>query len=265
MKNVLCPAALIVLLATAAQADVTLVMETKSLSPDSPGAATQEMTITPDKLSGYIRSGSQEQQMIYRGDKKLLWMIDPSSKSYLELTESGLAAIGEQVNSTMNERLAQLPADQRAQAEALLKSRLGEGAVAPLIEAKNTGEKKTVEGHACTKWDLFRDGKKSGEAWVTPRSEFKVTPADFQVFGAMVQFFDGVRKAIPMAQALWRNGDTFAMFQKIDGIPVLTRRMDGDKVLGETTMKSLERKPAAASLFELPAGLTQQTLGGPAH
>jgi hypothetical protein len=223
------------------------------------------MTLTGDKLAGTIRSGGQEQRMIFRADKKLLWMIDPVEKVYMELTEAGLASMGDQLNAAMKERLAQLPADQRAQAEAMLKSQMGQGATAPLIEAKNTGEKKTIDGHACTKWDLFRDGKKSGEAWVAPRTDFKVTPADFQVFASMVQFFDGVRKAMPMAQALWRNGDTFNMFQKIDGIPVSTKRMEGDKVLGETTLKTLEKKAAPAGTYDLPAGLTQQTMGGPAH
>lgn len=265
MKTLFCSAALAAALSAAAQADVVMVMETKNMASDTPSAATQEMTITADKLSGHIRSGGQEQRMIFRGDKKLLWMIDPVSKSYMELTAAGLSAMGDQVNAAMKERLAQLPADQRAQAEAMLKARLGEGAAAPVIDAKNTGEKKTVEGHACTKWDLFRDGQKSGEAWVAPRSEFKVAPADFQVFASMVQFFDGIRKSMPMAQALWRNGDTFAMFQKIDGVPVVTRRMDGDKVVGETTLKSLEHKAAAASEFALPEGLTPQTIGGPAH
>ena len=265
MKAQLCSAALVAALAAAAQADVVMVMETKNMAADAGAPATQEMTIAPDKLAGRIRSGGQEQQMIFRGDKKLLWMIDSAGKSYMELTQSGLTAMGEQVNAAMNERLAQLPADQRVQAEAMLKARLGEGAAATVIDAKNTGERKTVEGHACTKWDLFRDGQKSGEAWVAPRSEFKVTPADFQIFASLVQFFDAIRKSMPMAQALWRNGDTFAMFQKLDGVPVLTRRMDGDKVLGETTMKSLERKTAAVTTYALPEGLTQQTIGGPAR
>ena len=265
MKKLIGSAALAVTLAAAAQADVLMVMETNNMAADTPSVATQQMIIAGDKLSGRIRSGGQEQQMIFRGDKQLLWMIDPVAKSYMELTAAGLSAMGDQVNAAMKERLAQLPADQRAQAEAMLKARMGEGATASVIDAKNTGEKKTVEGHVCTKWDLFRDGQKSGEAWVAPRSEFKVTPADFQVFASLVQFFDGIRKSMPMAQALWRNGETFAMFQKIDGVPVVTRRLDGDKLLGETTLKSLEHKPAPATEFALPAGLTAQTIGGPAR
>lgn len=265
MKYQLCSAALAIALAAAAHADVVMVMETKNMTSDTPTVATQEMILTADKLSGHIRSGGQEQQMIYRGDKKLLWMIDAANKSYMELTEANLVSMGEQVNATMKERLAQLPEDQRAEAEAMLKTRLGEGAKASVIDAKNTGEKKTVEGHACVKWDLFRDGQKSGEAWVAPRSEFKVAPADFAVFGSLVQFFDNVRKSMPMASALWRNGDTFAMFQKIDGIPVVTRRMEGDKLMGETILKSLVHKPAAATEFALPSGLTAQTIGGPAR
>jgi len=265
LKTQLCSVALTLALAASAHADVVMVMETKNMTSDTPTAATQEMFLTADKLSGHIRSGGQEQQMIYRGDKKLLWMIDTANKSYMELTEAGLAALGEQVNATMKERLAQVPADQRAQAEAMVKARMGEGAKASVIDAKNTGEKKTMEGHACVKWDLFRDGQKSGEAWVAPRSEFKVAPADFAVFASLAQFFDNVRKAIPMASALWRNGDTFALFSKIDGIPVVTRRLEGDKLMGETVLKSLDHKPAAATEFALPSGLTEQTMGGPTH
>ena len=70
---------------------------------------------------------------------------------------------------------------------------------------------------------------------------------------------------MPMASALWRNGETFAMFQKIDGIPVVTRRLEGDKLMGETILKSLEKKPAPAAEFALPSGLTVQTIGGPAR
>lgn len=262
MRTSFCIAATAVVLAAAAHADVVMVMETKNMASDTPTVAVQEMIITADKLSGHIRSGGQEQQMIFRGDKKLLWMIDPANKSYMELTEAGLAAMGEQVNAELKKRLAALPADQRAEAEAMLKARMGEGAAPSVIDAKNTGEKKNVEGHACVKWDLFRDGQKSGEAWVAPRSDFKVTPADFAVFASLVQFFDHVRKSVPMASGLWRNGDTFAMFQKIDGIPVVTRRLEGDKLMGETALKRLEHKPAPAAEFALPAGLTEQTIGG---
>jgi hypothetical protein len=52
-------------------------------------------------------------------------------------------------------------------------------------------------------------------------------------------------------------------FEKLGGIPVLSRHFEDGKVQNETTMSFIRTEALAASLFEVPAGYTKKEMMAP--
>ena len=130
------------------------------------------------------------------------------------------------------------------------------------MEYRATQEKKTIGGFKCQRHDILEEGAKSGEVWAAPYSAVELEPTDMQAITGMVDFFmeylDAMSSLLPGLQSARRE---VASFNKaVDGFPVLSRNMDGDKVESEMELVSVSHDQLPAAVFELPAGYKQQTM-----
>lgn len=275
MRCVLRAASLVLLACGSAQADLVVTVQRKVLRTDPPAVETQQIKMTRDKLTTTVpeRSGSST-QIIFRGDKSLVWALDTKSRTYMEIDKATMKAAGDQMSAAMQqvqEQLAKLPPEQRAMAEKMMQGQMPGAAGAPgatgasagagpALEVKATGEKRTIQGYACTRYDVYWNGKKTSESWVTPWSDAKLQKEDLEALRSMAGFFEDLVASNPMLRGMSENS-AYRGVDKMEGLPVLVRRFEGDKVVEETTLESLERKSVAASVFELPAGFSKKHLG----
>lgn len=103
---------------------------------------TNPMTIYAD--SDRLKVVTPEATVIYRGDTNRMWVIMPQQRSYMEMTPETLQQLAGAQNqlaaaqSALQERLAQMPPQQRAMMEQMLAGH-GLGGLSALAGAPSSG------------------------------------------------------------------------------------------------------------------------------
>jgi hypothetical protein len=186
-----------------------------------------------------------------------MWIVDEDGKHYMELTKADVDRMGSQVDASMamvQEQLKSLPAEQRAQVEAMLRSqRGGMGAMpgpAARTEYRRTGADR-VGKWPCTKYEGYRNDRKVVELCTVDPQALGVTAADFAVSRQMADF---LRSLMPAdADDVFHLGTPEK--QGFSGVPV--RRVSGERV---TEVLEVSRRSFPDSLFTVPPGYERREL-----
>jgi hypothetical protein len=254
------------LAATAARADVVLTVESRDLSEDPPRVDTQEIFMTADKLrTGDTDGEGRHFTMIYRGDRNVVWHLDDDEKTWLELDEAALAGLGAQVNQAMEqmkEALAQMPEEQRRQAEAMMKQHMPGAAPSGerVVEVRKTEARERIEGRDCVRHDVLVNGVKHSEVWAASWSDAGIPKDSFDVFKRMAAFYQKLFDANPFLRQAAGDAGLFDGADQVDGFPVLVRTFEDGKPTQEMRFQKAESRRIDAARFEVPAGYEKTTL-----
>lgn len=259
----------VLLLAPAASADVILKMrETTNIDSKKPKVSTGSWILGTDRLSIRWDPPTEEGRggFIFRGDKELIWVVDDRTKSYEQIDKAVLEQMSAQLTAAkaeMQARLDALPADQRAQAEEMMKKFAGGMQdVAPVMKPdyRKTAESKAIDGHACTKYDVYSGDDLTSHAWVAPYADLALTEKDGAVFEKMGAFV--AKLSGPMASLQKKD---YIPMHELGGVPLLSEEVEDGKVTLETRVESVTRGPAPAGSFEVPAGYKLRPMPTAAH
>jgi GLPGLI family protein len=234
MKNSMMKGTILIILTIAAAGIVAgqgLSWESTTTIPIANG---REIHSTSNYRPRMIKQSSENNVMIFRLDKEMIYLIDTEKKEYSEMTFVEMEAAAKKANkklegkmAEMNEQLKNMPPEQRKTMEQMMGS-AGMGAANAKIDVIKTSEKKTINGYACIKYAMKEDGKEVGSVWTTNGvPDFTSMQKDMKEFGQR------------MAAQMPKAGEMVAAMKKVDGFPVQT---------------TIEKKTAAASEFEIPAG-----------
>ncbi len=100
------------------------------------------------------------------------------------------------MSAQMEAALKNLPPEQRAMAEKMMKGKMPQAAAAApktVYTAKGSG---SVNGFSCTKYEGDRAGEKEAEVCAALPAQLKLTPADMQIFEKMRQFSSTVLSSL---------------------------------------------------------------------
>jgi hypothetical protein len=223
-------------------------LEAKRMRAESPGA------------------GGSRQVFIFDANKQLIYMINPERKTYSEMTKADADRLGAQasgVMTQMQEQLKNLPPEQRAQVEAMMRGRgAGMPTAAPAaIQYKKTGTDK-VGRWTCDKYDGFQNNQKVAEVCTVNPKELGLTMADFAVTQELMAFMRGML-SMANANTMFQVGtsDTAGGYS---GVPVRRVSIAGSQqTVSEVT--EVTRQTFSDATFAVPAGLTKEAspmLGG---
>lgn len=255
-------AALSVLSAPPVRAGLAVTFESKS--PDEAAPRSAVLRVEPDRLSVEI-PGEPGRRIVFRGDRDLLWIVDADKKSYTEITKLQAQQIGARIaelRPQLEERLKNLPPEQRAMAEEAMKQFLpsATGAAGPPHSYRKTGQTAVINGWSCTRYDRMQGEKKDAELWMTDWKNLGITPADFRSVDEMAEF------AKELAGPFLKQFGAGFLHSEHEagappGFPVRTVRNGPDGTTTEELKKVLrQQNPAAA--FEVPAGFEKETFEG---
>ena len=188
-------------LVVASSASAGVVMQYKTYGS---GGKTQDKPETGSvQMQGEsLRMETPENTVIFRGDKQVLWILQPADGTYTEMDKATL----EQASSAMSEAMAEmksqmasLPPEQRAMVEKMMSAQAQPGAApAPVPERlEATGKTETISGHATTAWNSYRGDEKVRESWVTDWKSFGLTATDFKPLEEMADFMRALTKGMP--------------------------------------------------------------------
>jgi hypothetical protein len=223
------------------------------------GAAetTSQTQIEKNRMRSEITDASGRKVVIFDATKGVLDVIDPDKKTYMEITQAEVDQMAAQMQgamSQMQQAMANMPPEQRAQMEAMMGR--GRAMMMPAAPAKTEYHQAGTDHvgkWTCDKYDVMQAGQKTGEICTVAPSALGFTAADFEVTRQMADFF---KKVIPQAaQQMFTVGRQEE--QGFAGVPVRT-------VSGQVTSEITEasRQTFPDTVFAVPAGFQKQSMMG---
>ncbi|HEY2900349.1 MAG TPA: hypothetical protein VGL59_07225 [Polyangia bacterium] len=244
--------------AMAARAGVTIVFQHGAAEP-----STAEIEGDHARIDSPMRQ--KFTAVIVDAAGKKMTMVDDNTKSYVDITEEDMKKFRgqlEAMRSQMQERLKNLPPEQRQKMEALM-GKMGNGPGNGAAGGKpekhvfkfdSMGQKKTVNGMSCQMFKVNRDGKPFEQDCISPWSAGLLKKSDFE---SMRKF--GQEMAQGMGMKGGGSGQLFEDMDQYPGIPVSRVRLNDDGTLGEEDqIKSISRGSIAAARFAVPAGYAKK-------
>jgi len=257
------------LLASVATADVIVKMkETTDLASSKPRVSTGSMILGADRLVMRWDDAKQEGHgsFIFRGDKELMWIVNDQAKTYEQIDKAFIDQAAAQLDAARAETQAQLdkmPAEQRAQAEEMMKKYAGamQGAAGEMkLDYRKTTESQVIDGHRCTKYDVYQGDDLVSHAWVAPYADLGLTLDDGAVFQKMGEF--GAKLTGPFANMEKRD---YIPMHEVGGVPLLSQDIEDGKVTRETRVESVTRGSGPSSCYDVPAGYKLKPMPSMAH
>ena len=247
-----------VLAVPAARADVTIVSE------HTGGGETRTATIQAKKDFFRADGGGRGPGYVI-GDAAAgkLTVVAVERKAYFEMTAGDMARVGSMaqnpaMDAMVQEKMKNLPPEQRARIEAMMAQRGGQPGAGPVVvprerslKFEKTGEKKTVNGFACEVYRVTNEGRPYEEDCIAPFGASTLTKEDGENFKRIAEMFKSMRG--PAAQSA-----SVDHWNDYPGFPIVQAKLGADgKVQRTTTVKSIKHDALAADLFQVPAGFTR--------
>jgi hypothetical protein len=236
---------------TALAAEGLLIVQTTTMG----GAPqTNQVQIEGKRMRAESTAANGGKQIVmFDSTTQVLTMVDMAKKTYSEMTQADADALGNQLSAA----LANLPPQQRAQMEAMMKGRgMGGAAAAPKIQYRKTGTSK-VGKWTCDLYEGVEGDKKVSEVCTVDPKALGFTAGDFEVTKQLAAFF---KKILPqMSGQMFSIGNPEE--QGYSGVPVRqTSTVAGREVV--TEVSDVSRQTFPDSTFKVPEGFQKTSMMG---
>ncbi|HLY57259.1 MAG TPA: DUF4412 domain-containing protein [Stellaceae bacterium] len=245
--------------ATGALAGVQITSEMTFLGDNK--TTTSTMSLAPQG----VRVEVDQHVMLFQADGGKVYMLDPKNQTYFDFSGVQHAAQSDMVQ----QRLANLPPEQRQKVEAMMAAHGAPGAApaAPLAPATfEKGESKTVGSWSCTVYHESRGGKHTADLCMVPIAGVGLTAADIAPLKSFAETMGKTMQG-PRQQDVTERFDFDAQTKAIGfvGMPVEVTTFRDDQPRTRTTFKTIDHVDLPADQFQIPAGYTPRPMmgGGP--
>jgi hypothetical protein len=229
----------------------------KTTTADGP-TQTHQVQIDKDWMRMEHSASGGQQAFVFDGTKQVVRIVNYDRRTYTEMTKADVDRLGGQMSDAMarmQEQMKNLPPEQRAMIEAMLKGRGTTGAAAPRTTYRKVGTDK-VGRWTCDKYEGYRNDQKTAELCTVDPAALGFVPADFEVSRKLAEFF---KKLVP------QNADNMFSLGKPDeqgfsGVPVKRVFSIGQ---GQTTteMTEVSRQSFPPATWAVPEGFRKQAYG----
>ena len=216
-------------------------------------------------------SGRAGGDAIWRGDRREMVVVDHEDRSYVVIDEEMIESLAGRIGgvlSQVEEALKNVPDDQRAMVERMMKQRMPQQAPKlPVTAVNRTSELADRNGYPCVKYEVLIDGRLIRRLWVTDWDNIEGGDDVADVFREMAGFFRQLMESIGQAAGGLFQGDAGAGFiaelGEIDGFPVVTEELGDDGSLEkESGLRSARRRTLDPAAFEPPSGYKRRSMLG---
>jgi len=256
MKQFLVACAVLALACPAGWSGVVIEMEVAETG--SSGETAKDTIYAQGKklrMDPHPTKGSEDMSVLFRDDT--LWMVNHKKKVCQKIDKEGMEELSAQLGGAMKEmeaQLAQLPPEQRAMMEKMMKGKMPPGAgmgEAPSrrIEA---GATEQVGEYSCTVHTLYSGEEKVWEVCAAEESAVGAVAEAMEAFRAMSGFAEQLREAMQQGPFAEMMNTPFNDMNEIGGFPVRVRTFQNGQLEIETTLKSAERQDLADDVFAVP-------------
>jgi hypothetical protein len=224
--------------------------------------STDEIQLDKDHLrfDSLGADGHPTRTTIFDAEKQVMWIVQPDKKTYNELTREDFERLYGQFSAMaaqMQERMKNLPPEQRAKLEKAMQGR-GMAVPASKPEFHKTGSDH-VGKWACDVYEQMENGAKSEEVCAASMAQLGLTPADLNVVTQLQNLF---KHMLPPAlgNRAFALGD--AEMQGFPGIAIRRVSYSGGHEQTREEMVDLTHGAIPDAAFVLPEGFTKKPMMG---
>lgn len=214
-------------------------------------------------------SGDDDSDMIFNSEDKNMLIISHPDKSYMTFDQNTVSDVKSEIDKAMEQALAQVPPEQRAMVEQMMKQRMsGMGGPSPIevampkIEIRQTTRSDEINGYNCRYYESYQDGQKEGEHCVATWSELGVSDNIQNSFSSMAEMLESFLQEISKMTGGDVESNILAYMNEIEGYPVLSRQFSNGEATRESILSSIENKDIDPAEFMAPSGYRQQSMMG---
>lgn len=207
---------------------------------------------------------AQRSYAIFSGDA--LYAVNPKDKTYTTLDRAAIAKMAAQLNPAlkqMQERMAKMPPEQRAQMEKMMGKNLSGFGKQSVQEIRKTARTAKVAGYSCTYTEVLEDGVLASEFCVVPQTALK-GGQDLAVSSArVIALMADMLKQLDAPWLKQMADKQVENYAKLGGIPVTSRLFSEGKPVRESVLESATTAALPASLFQVPSDYTKREMMQP--
>jgi hypothetical protein len=245
-------------------ADLLLTTETRDISAGPDAGLGSRIWLAEDRIRMEFAgtgAGGRRATVIYRADRSVYWVLDDSSRSYIQIDRETINKLGQRVREARHEMTAQLETmspQQRTQAEAMLSQMLPPEEAPKRETLRATPEHKRIDEYDAQRSELLLDGRVVGDVFLVPLEALALKPEQLQVFAHLSAFQRELFLILGQsAQAAFSNAP-FEIFERTDGFPLLMRRLHEGNVESLTRFSKPKSVPNDAGRYVPPDGYTRR-------
>ncbi len=227
-------------------------------APDFIPLETSLMYFHSDFMRMDNRKGTEVlQSVLYDRAKERVYMVDHTSKQYLQMDEERANELKVQIESMramMEERIKSLPEEQREMAEKMMDQQGPKKK--PYSEYSKTGENTEINGFESARYLVHEDGELARELWVASCPILGLSKKEVKC----LQSFSNLMAVVAETIGGSLGGNNFFLIEETDGLPVRTIKYEYDKPKNVTELVSIEEYTVSDDFFGLPAGYSEQLI-----
>ncbi|MBC7793622.1 MAG: hypothetical protein H7Z43_07925 [Clostridia bacterium] len=202
---------------------------------------------------GNTRMEANNGTVIFKSN--VMYIVNDADKKYMVIDKTAVDKMSKQmsqVRAQADEHMKNVPPEQRAKMEKMM----AQNGLAPPVSdpkpartLKQTSRTASENGKSCAVWEAHEGDVKVQELCVAPMSAVAGSQELITAFKSVGNMFEGMKVPGQAVQA-----DPFQDFERLNGIPVVTRDFEGGKAVREHRLVTARAESVPAASFEPPAG-----------
>lgn len=214
-------------------------------------------------------SNSDESEMIFNASAQNMTIVSHADKSYIVMDQNTGSAIKSEMEKAMEQALAQVPPEQRAMVENMMKQKMAGMGVpqvpemeTPKTEMRQTSRSETINGYDCTFYEAYRDDQKEGEFCIASWSELDASDNIQNSFKSMSEFMEGFLDQFKEMAPIQMESNPFTYMKEIGGFPVLSIQYSNGEPTYQSTLSSITEQDIEDAAFQPPEDYKLQNMMG---
>lgn len=228
-------------------------------------ASNKESIATVYAQDGKMRveaGGPQDNFAVFSGEA--MNAINPKDRNYVVIDRASMKQMAATMNPALKqlqERLASMSPEQRAQMEKMMGGQMPGMSGKPVVEEiRKTGKSGKVAGYNCSYSEILLDGVVASEVCVAPLGALKGSQELYDASAKLGALMEDVLKELDAPWLKEMATRQVENYSKLGGVPVFTRSFKDGKPTRESTLQSIATQAVPANLFEVPAGFTRKEI-----
>ncbi len=202
-----------------------------------------------------------EGTMIFLGNEFIY--VDHKEESYIVMDEAMVDDVSAQASDAMKQmeaELANMPPEQRAMVEQMMKGRMqgmmGQQkapSAGPRIEAKGNSK---WQSHKCREYEVFQGSEKTQDICAADLDDVDGADDVIEAFRGMAAYMQEMTESMPMMSNDQVNPGK--LMSEIDGFPVHTIDYANGVATGDVSLDSVTEKDIEPDMFAAPEGYRRE-------